>query len=107
MVRLIDLHNHLVTPEVVAFLEREGAHYHTRLAERAGQRFFVIQETAWRPLHARISPTDSTLLLNKYTNHGYPTRGSTPITSRVSTAHDDSCQKGLECKMECWRDTPR
>jgi hypothetical protein len=67
VVRLIYMHNHLVVPEVVAFLERDGAHYYTRLVERAGQRFFVIQETARRPLHARISPTDSTLLLNKYT----------------------------------------
>ena len=61
MVRVIDMHNHLVAPEVVAFLEREGAHYNTRLVERDGQRFFVIQETARRPLHARISQVEARL----------------------------------------------
>jgi aminocarboxymuconate-semialdehyde decarboxylase len=55
------MHNHLVAPEVVAFLEREGAHYNTRLVERDGQRFFVIQETARRPLHARISQVEARL----------------------------------------------
>jgi aminocarboxymuconate-semialdehyde decarboxylase len=55
------MHNHLVAPEVVAFLEREGAHYNTRLVERDGQRFFVIQETARRPLHARISQVETRL----------------------------------------------
>lgn len=61
MVRVIDMHNHLVAPEVVAFLEREGAHYNTRLVERDGQRFFVIQDTARRPLHARISQVEARL----------------------------------------------
>jgi hypothetical protein len=41
--RVIDMHNHLVAPEVVAFLDREGARYHTRIVERDGQRFFLIQ----------------------------------------------------------------
>jgi Amidohydrolase len=58
VVRVIDMHNHLVAPEVVAFLEREGAHYNTRIVERDGQRFFVIQDTARRPLHARISQVE-------------------------------------------------
>lgn len=61
MVRVIDMHNHLVAPEVVAFLEREGAHYNTRIVERDGQRFFVIQDTARRPLHARISQVEARL----------------------------------------------
>lgn len=61
MVRVIDMHNHLVAPEVVAFLEREGAHYNTRIDERDGQRFFVIQETARRPLHARIAQVEARL----------------------------------------------
>ncbi|MGH8059853.1 MAG: amidohydrolase family protein [Candidatus Entotheonellia bacterium] len=61
MVRAIDMHNHLVAPEVVAFLEREGARYHTRIVERDGQRFFVIQETARRPLHARITQVEARL----------------------------------------------
>jgi aminocarboxymuconate-semialdehyde decarboxylase len=55
------MHNHLVAPEVVGFLEREGAHYNTRIVERDGQRFFVIQETARRPLHARISQLEARL----------------------------------------------
>jgi aminocarboxymuconate-semialdehyde decarboxylase len=61
VVRVIDMHNHLVAPEVVAFLEREGAHYNTRIDERDGQRFFVIQETARRPLHARIAQVEARL----------------------------------------------
>jgi aminocarboxymuconate-semialdehyde decarboxylase len=61
VVRVIDMHNHLVAPDVVAFLEREGARYNTRITERDGQRFFVIQETARRPLHARISQVEARL----------------------------------------------
>src|SRR6266508_3299760 len=61
MVRVIDMHNHLVAPEVVAFLEREGAHYNTRIIEQDGQRFFIIQDTARRPLHARISQVEARL----------------------------------------------
>jgi aminocarboxymuconate-semialdehyde decarboxylase len=59
--RVIDMHNHLVAPEVVTFLEREGALFNTRIVERDGQRFFVIQETARRPLHARISQVEARL----------------------------------------------
>jgi aminocarboxymuconate-semialdehyde decarboxylase len=59
--RVIDMHNHLVAPEVVTFLEREGERFNTRIDERNGQRFFVIQETARRPLHARISQVEARL----------------------------------------------
>jgi aminocarboxymuconate-semialdehyde decarboxylase len=59
--RVIDMHNHLVAPEVVTFLECEGARLNTRIVERDGQRFFVIQETARRPLHARISQVEARL----------------------------------------------
>ena len=59
MVRVIDMHNHLVAPEVVAFLAREGAHYNTRIIEEDGQRFFIIQDTARRPLHAKISQVEA------------------------------------------------
>jgi aminocarboxymuconate-semialdehyde decarboxylase len=59
--RVIDMHNHLVAPEVVSFLEREGARFNTRIVERDGQRFFVIQESARRPLHARISQVEARL----------------------------------------------
>jgi aminocarboxymuconate-semialdehyde decarboxylase len=55
------MHNHLVAPEVVTFLEREGARFNTRIVERDGQRFFVIQETARRPLHPRISQVEARL----------------------------------------------
>lgn len=61
MARVIDMHNHLVAPEVVTFLEREGALFNTRIVERDDQRFFVIQETARRPLHARISQVEARL----------------------------------------------
>ena len=61
MVRVIDMHNHLVAPEVVAFLEREGERYHTRIIEEDGRRFFVIQDSARRPLHAKISQVEARL----------------------------------------------
>jgi len=43
MVRVIDRHNHVVAPEVVAFLEREGARYHTRIIEEDGRRFAALE----------------------------------------------------------------
>src|SRR5438105_668149 len=55
------MHNHLVAPEVIAFLEREGARYNTRIIEQDGQRFFIIQDTARRPLHARITQVEARL----------------------------------------------
>jgi aminocarboxymuconate-semialdehyde decarboxylase len=55
------MHNHLVAPEVVTFLEREGARFNTRIVQCDGQRFFVIQDTARRPLHARISQVEARL----------------------------------------------
>jgi aminocarboxymuconate-semialdehyde decarboxylase len=61
VVRVIDMHNHLVAPEVVAYLEREGADYHTRIVERDGQRFFIIQEAARRRLYAKISQVEARL----------------------------------------------
>jgi aminocarboxymuconate-semialdehyde decarboxylase len=61
VVRVIDMHNHLVAPEVVAYLEHNGARYNTHIVERDGQRFFVIQDTARRPLHARISQVEARL----------------------------------------------
>lgn len=51
----IDLHAHIVTPEVLALLEREGErHFHTRIVEHDGQREFVIAERARRPINARV-----------------------------------------------------
>lgn len=59
--RVVDLHNHFVAPEVAAFLEREGARYATRIEERSGQRFFVIRDSAVRPLNERISQPEPRL----------------------------------------------
>ena len=52
---VIDMHNHLVAPEVIDFLAREGKHYATRIVERDGRRFFLIQEKAMRPMDGPIS----------------------------------------------------
>ena len=51
----IDMHNHLIAPEVIDFLTREGKHYATRIVERDGRRFFLIQEKAMRPIDGPIS----------------------------------------------------
>ena len=62
---VIDLHNHFIAPEVIDYLAREGRHYATRIVERDGRRFFMIQEKAMRPIdgpisnaHARIADMD-------------------------------------------------
>lgn len=52
---IIDMHNHFVAPEVIAFLAREGNHFATRIVEREGRRFFLIQEKALRPIDGPIS----------------------------------------------------
>jgi aminocarboxymuconate-semialdehyde decarboxylase len=52
---VIDMHNHFIAPEVIAFLERDGARYATRIVERDGRRFFLIQEKALRPIDGPIS----------------------------------------------------
>jgi aminocarboxymuconate-semialdehyde decarboxylase len=51
----IDMHNHMIAPEVIDYLKREGAHYATRIVERGGRRFFLIQESALRPIDGPIS----------------------------------------------------
>lgn len=53
--RVIDMHNHMIAPEVVSFLEREGARFETRIIERDGGRFFLIQETAMRPINDKMT----------------------------------------------------
>lgn len=60
-VHVIDMHNHIVAPDVVAFLEREGEKYATRFIERDGQRFFLIQESALRPLNEKITRAEARL----------------------------------------------
>jgi len=52
---VIDMHNHFIAPEVIAFLAREGEHFATRIVERDGRRFFLIQESAMRPIDGPIS----------------------------------------------------
>jgi aminocarboxymuconate-semialdehyde decarboxylase len=61
MARVIDMHNHMITPEVAAFLEREGERYATRLIERDEKRFFLIQDTATRPFTDKISQPEARL----------------------------------------------
>ena len=51
----IDMHNHFIAPEVIAFLAREGANFETRMIERDGRRFFLIQESAMRPIDGPMS----------------------------------------------------
>ncbi len=51
----VDMHNHMIAPEVIAFLAREGERYATRIVEREGRRFFLIQESALRPIDGPIS----------------------------------------------------
>jgi aminocarboxymuconate-semialdehyde decarboxylase len=52
---VIDMHNHFIAPEIIDFLSREGKHFATRIVERDGRRFFLIQETAMRPIDGPIS----------------------------------------------------
>ncbi|MGH7964477.1 MAG: amidohydrolase family protein [Candidatus Binatia bacterium] len=59
--RAIDMHNHLIAPEVADFLAREGERYATRLVEQNGQRFFVIQDSARRPYTDKISRPEARL----------------------------------------------
>ncbi|MBI3757836.1 MAG: amidohydrolase family protein [Deltaproteobacteria bacterium] len=57
----IDMHNHLIAPEVADFLKREGEKYATRLIEQDGQRFFIIQESSRRPYNDKISRPEARL----------------------------------------------
>jgi aminocarboxymuconate-semialdehyde decarboxylase len=54
MCTTVDLHNHIVTEEVVGFLAREGARLATRIVETREGRFAQIGDAAVRPLHARM-----------------------------------------------------
>ncbi len=56
--RAIDLHSHIVTPDVLELLQREGQHFDTRIVERDGRQVFLIAETATRPINAKILGTD-------------------------------------------------
>jgi len=54
---VIDMHNHFIAPEMIDFLAREGKRYATRIVERDGRRFCLIQEKALRPIDGPISNT--------------------------------------------------
>src|SRR5260370_38250457 len=54
----LDLNSHIVTPEVLALMERDGEHYNTRIVERDGGRQFLIEDTATRPINAKILGLD-------------------------------------------------
>jgi aminocarboxymuconate-semialdehyde decarboxylase len=60
--RPIDMHDHMIAPEVISFLEREGERYATRIVEADGSRFFLIQETARRPINDRISKPETRMV---------------------------------------------
>src|SRR5260221_188642 len=52
---VIDMHNHFIAPEIIDFLDREGKHFATKMVERDGRRFLMIQEKAMRPIDGPIS----------------------------------------------------
>ena len=56
---VIDMHNHFIAPEAIDFLAREGRRYATRIVERDGRRFFLIKESALRPIDGAISNADA------------------------------------------------
>jgi aminocarboxymuconate-semialdehyde decarboxylase len=58
---VIDMHNHFIAPEVIDHLTREGSHYATRIVERDGRRFFLIQEKALRSMDGPISDAGARL----------------------------------------------
>jgi len=51
---VVDLHNHIVTEEVVTFLEEEGHHLETTVAGEGDERIARIGTAAYRPLHSRM-----------------------------------------------------
>src|SRR5216683_4616816 len=55
------MHNHFIAPEIIDFLTREGKHFATRIVERDGRRFFLIQEKAKRPIDGPISNAQARL----------------------------------------------
>lgn len=62
MLSPIDMHNHMIAPEVADFLAREGERYETRIVEQNGQKFFVIQGSARRPYHDKMSCPEARLV---------------------------------------------
>jgi len=56
------MHNHMIAPEVIDFLGKEGERYHTRIVESDGVRFFLINETARRPINDKISRPEARMV---------------------------------------------
>ena len=44
----------MAPPQAVSLIERDGAHYDTRVVEQRGQRFFSISESAMRPITPKM-----------------------------------------------------
>jgi hypothetical protein len=63
---VIDMHDHFIAPEIIDFLTREGKHFATRIVERDGRRFFLIQEKAMRPIEGPISNAQAREYLSKH-----------------------------------------
>jgi aminocarboxymuconate-semialdehyde decarboxylase len=61
MCTVIDLHNHMVTEDVVRFLDEHGHHLETTIEHRSEGRFARIGASAERPLHARMCGTHARL----------------------------------------------
>lgn len=57
--RVTDMHNHMIAPEIVSFLEREGKRYETRIIERDGGRHFLIKESATRPINDKMTQPET------------------------------------------------
>jgi aminocarboxymuconate-semialdehyde decarboxylase len=57
----IDLHTHMVPPDLVSVVARHGERLATRIVERDGGRFFLIEETALRPITPRITSVEARL----------------------------------------------
>jgi aminocarboxymuconate-semialdehyde decarboxylase len=60
--RPIDMHNHMIAPEVIHYLEREGECYQTRIVESDGARFFLIKDSARRPINDKIARPEARLV---------------------------------------------
>jgi aminocarboxymuconate-semialdehyde decarboxylase len=60
--RPIDMHNHMIAPEVIDYLGRNGERYHTRIVETDGSRFFLIRETARRPINDKMSTPEARIV---------------------------------------------
>jgi aminocarboxymuconate-semialdehyde decarboxylase len=56
------MHNHMIAPEIIDFLGKQGDRYNTRIVESNGSRFFLIRETARRPINDKISRPETRMI---------------------------------------------